>query len=163
MITKLLEQKGFTLKKKTAKEYSCPCPFCGGDDRFCVWPEENKAHCIRGCGWKGDDIQLLRDLEGMSFQEAAQACGRGDKVKHSHTESEKSAKKAKEPFVHPEFGKADKVYHYRDEVGKPLFCVCRSEGKGSWDSQQPRPPWAQIVLRSYRRTTRSLTLWPESR
>lgn len=82
MITSIIEKKGFTLKKKTAKEYSSPCPFCGGEDRFCVWPEENWAQCIRGCGWKGDDIQLLRDLEKITFKEAAEAAGRTDKFRN---------------------------------------------------------------------------------
>ena len=80
MITSILEKNDLTLKKKTVNEYSCPCPFCSGEDRFCVWPEENRAWC-RGCGWKGDDIQLLRDLENMTFKEAAEAAGRSDKVR----------------------------------------------------------------------------------
>ena len=127
MIWELLERRGFSLKKKTAKEYSTACPFCGGTDRFIVWPEENRAQCIRGCGWKGDDIQLLRELDHLSFQEAAEVCGRGDKVK---PQSKSTAKKGKEPFVHPSMGKPDRVYRYTDEAGEELFCVCRFEGKG---------------------------------
>ncbi|RJR47692.1 MAG: toprim domain-containing protein [Desulfobacteraceae bacterium] len=101
MITDILQKRGFTLKKKTANEFSCPCPFCGGDDRFCVWPEKNRAQCIRGCGWKGDDIQLLRELDKMSFQEAAAAVGRGDKAR-----SPASTQKAQVSAAFPERQKA---------------------------------------------------------
>jgi hypothetical protein len=126
MITQILEGRGITPKRKTSKEWSSPCPFCGGEDRFCIWPEENRAQCIRGCGWKGDDIQMLRDLEGMSFQDAAEATGRQDKIKSQ----DKPPKKGKTPFVHPTMGKPDRIYKYTDETGKELFCVCRFEGKG---------------------------------
>ena len=77
MILQILEGKGFQLKKKTATEHCSPCPFCGGVDRFCIWPESNQYWC-RQCDAKGDDIQLLRDLEGISFEEAKEAVGRGD-------------------------------------------------------------------------------------
>jgi KaiC/GvpD/RAD55 family RecA-like ATPase len=129
MLTEILKNRGFKLTKKTATEFSSPCPFCGGEDRFIIWPEENRAHCIRGCGWKGDNIQLLRDLDDMSFQEAAEACGRGDKIK-TPSKVERPPKKSKEPFVHPELGRPDKIYRYEDEARKPQFCVCRFEGRG---------------------------------
>jgi hypothetical protein len=124
MIQTELEQRGFSLHKETATEFSTSCPFCGGDDRFRVWPEKNHGHCIRGCGWKGDDIQLVRDLDGKSFQEAAAATGHPEKIK-----SEEKPKKGKTPFVHPVHGKPDAIYRYRDASGKDLFCVCRFEGK----------------------------------
>jgi hypothetical protein len=130
MLTEILEKKGFKLTKKTAKEYSSPCPFCGGEDRFCVWPEENRAKCIRGCGWKGDDIQLLRDLDGLSFQEAAEACGHDDKVDYQTETGKPPSKKGKEPFLHSTMGKPDSIHRYHDETGKTLFCVCRFEKKG---------------------------------
>lgn len=132
-IQRSLESKGFILKKKTAEEYYCPCPFCGGEDRFCVWPESNNAWC-RQCDWKGDDIQLLRDLEGFSFQEAAEATGKGHKVNNAKKNSD--SKK----------GEPDAIYSYQDEQGKGLFQVCRynlpngdktfsqrkPDGKGRW-------------------------------
>jgi hypothetical protein len=112
-IKEILESKGFNLKKKTAGEYCCPCPFCGGEDRFCVWPEKNNAWC-RQCDWKGDDMQLLRELEGFSFQEAGEATGR--KVNNSKSEYKPVTKKKNEPDV---------TYDYQDEQGKGLFQVCR--------------------------------------
>lgn len=56
-------------------EYAGPCPWCGGRDRFRVWPEIGRYWC-RVCERKGDVIQYLRDRHGMSFQEACEALGR---------------------------------------------------------------------------------------
>lgn len=161
MIRQILESRGpeFKLKKKTASEYSCSCPFCGGTDRFIVWPEKNRAHCIRGCGWKGDDIQLLRDLEGVSFQVAAEMVGRDHLVKdpgidwactanfrnESNSQADENARdthkkqnhsESKQPFIHQKLGKPDTIYNYTDENGKVLFCVCRFKPK---DFRQCKP------------------------
>ena len=54
-------------------EWQCPCPSCGGEDRFHVWPNQNEgkgAYWCRSCGKTGDNIQFLRDFEGMSFRDA---------------------------------------------------------------------------------------------
>lgn len=74
-IIELLDQDGFSVRPKSpaGKEYCGPCPMCKGEDRFLVWPEEGEGgrfHCIRGCGWKGDAIQYLRDWRKLSFGEA---------------------------------------------------------------------------------------------
>ena len=128
---KILEDRGFQLKRKTANEYATRCPFCGGIDRLCVWPEENRYWC-RQCEAKGDDIQLLRDLEGMSFKEAAEAVGRGDNGGRLQV---KPTKKPKKPFVHPELGRPDAIYNYIDENGKPLFHVCRFNPKSEGEEK----------------------------
>src|SRR4051812_37366100 len=58
-------------------EYGGPCPFCGGDDRFRVWPNADHPHYwCRACGRRGDAIQYLRDHDGLSFTDAARAMGR---------------------------------------------------------------------------------------
>ncbi len=58
--------------RKTANEYSSACPFCGGIDRFIIKPEEGPTgrYWCRQCGKKGDAIQYLRDVKGMSYPEA---------------------------------------------------------------------------------------------
>jgi hypothetical protein len=58
-------------------EYHGPCPFCGGTDRFTVWPEQGETgrYWCRQCNWKGDAIQLLRDRDGLSFMEAKRSLG----------------------------------------------------------------------------------------
>lgn len=58
-------------------EYHGPCPFCGGDDRFIVWPEQGNTgrYWCRQCNRKGDTIQFLRDRDGCSFAEAKRQLG----------------------------------------------------------------------------------------
>lgn len=71
-----LALKNVVLKKVSGTnggEWQGPCPACGGDDRFHVWPEQNEgsgAYWCRGCGKTGDNIQYLRDFCGMSFRDA---------------------------------------------------------------------------------------------
>tara|TARA_Y100001954_G_C15819879_1_gene609389 strand:+ start:3101 stop:4504 length:1404 start_codon:yes stop_codon:yes gene_type:complete len=63
-------------------EYASPCPGCGGEDRFHVWPEQNGGSgswwCREGsgCGKGGDNIELLREYCGMDFREACEKVGR---------------------------------------------------------------------------------------
>lgn len=76
----LIGSDGGTLRKVASThggEWAGPCPFCGGKDRFRVWPEEKggKWWC-RGCDRHGDAIQWLRDFRGLSFLEACAFLGR---------------------------------------------------------------------------------------
>ena len=74
----LLHGNGFTLKKQASTnggEYAGACPWCGGNDRFRVWPRTGRYWC-RGCGKAGDSIQYLRDRRGLSFIEACEYLGR---------------------------------------------------------------------------------------
>jgi DNA primase len=58
-------------------EYTGPCPWCGGRDRFWVWPHaERPGYWCRQCGKQGDAIQYLRDHDGLSFREACERIGR---------------------------------------------------------------------------------------
>jgi DNA primase len=56
-------------------EWAGPCPFCGGKDRFRAWPLEGRtgAFWCRSCGKHGDGLQLIRDLQGLTFPEALRA------------------------------------------------------------------------------------------
>lgn len=68
-----------TLKKVASTkggEYAGACPWCGGRDRFRVWPYADKpGYWCRQCDRKGDAIQYLRDREGLSYREACQRLG----------------------------------------------------------------------------------------
>lgn len=81
-VQELLEQAGIQPKKVSntkGGEYHSPCPGCGGEDRFHVWPEQNNgkgSYWCRGCGKGGDNIQFLIDFENLSFIEACQQLGR---------------------------------------------------------------------------------------
>jgi DNA primase len=56
-------------------EFAGPCPWCGGEDRFRIWPDHPShaaggKYLCRRCGRSGDGIQFLRDLEGLAYAEA---------------------------------------------------------------------------------------------
>lgn len=59
-------------------EYHGPCPKCGGEDRFHIWPEQdtNGSWWCRQCDKGGDAIQYLIDIEGMTFPAACKELGR---------------------------------------------------------------------------------------
>ena len=59
-------------------EYGGPCPWCGGTDRFRVWPFHSSGkprYWCRRCTRAGDSIDLLRELKGLSYSDAAAAAG----------------------------------------------------------------------------------------
>lgn len=141
-IRQVLENQGFQLKRKTAKEFSTACPFCGGTDRFCVWPEDNRYWC-RQCQAKGDDIELLKRMQGLNFQEAAEAVGRP--VEKAHSSKEPSA-----------------VYNYTDAKGKLLYQVCRFDlGNGKKEFRQRKPNGKDTWQWNLKDTKRVLFNLPE--
>jgi len=58
-------------------EYSSSCPFCGGQNRFRLWPNEGRGgrYWCRQCDRKGDAIQLCRDACGLTYPEACERLG----------------------------------------------------------------------------------------
>jgi DNA primase len=57
-------------------EWAGPCPWCGGKDRFRVWPNAPRPrYWCRQCGRKGDAIQYLRDKHSLSYAEAKERLG----------------------------------------------------------------------------------------
>ena len=77
-ILDLIEADGGTMKCMAMTyggEYAGACPWCGGVDRFRVWPERGRYWC-RNCGKHGDTIQYLRDKRGLTFQYACRFIGR---------------------------------------------------------------------------------------
>src|SRR5262249_59519179 len=67
-IERELERRGIRLKR-TGAELIGPCPRCGGTDRFGANIRKQKWNC-RGCGGKGDVVDLVRHLDGCTFAEA---------------------------------------------------------------------------------------------
>ena len=58
-------------------EYAGPCPWCGGRDRFRVWPDADRpGYWCRQCGKTGDAIQYLMDHDSLRFREACARVGR---------------------------------------------------------------------------------------
>jgi len=59
-------------------EYSSPCPFCGGNDRFRIWPEQNSgngSYWCRQCLMHGDRIQFVIDTQKVGFKAACRITG----------------------------------------------------------------------------------------
>jgi len=59
-------------------EWHGPCPSCGGKNRFHVWPNQNEgrgSYWCRSCEKAGDNIQFLRDFEGLGFRKACAELG----------------------------------------------------------------------------------------
>lgn len=57
-------------------EWAGPCPFCGGDDRFRVWPEHpdgKPRFWCRQCERHGDMIDYVQEHDKCSFREACEA------------------------------------------------------------------------------------------
>ncbi len=56
-------------------EWAGPCPFCGGKDRFRVWPnpdQGNPRFWCRQCGASGDAIAYVMRRDGVGFGVACQ-------------------------------------------------------------------------------------------
>lgn len=58
-------------KVSTTNEWAGACPFCGGVDRFRVWPSSGRWWC-RQCDKKGDVIDLVMELKQVPFAEAVE-------------------------------------------------------------------------------------------
>ena len=80
-------------------EWAGPCPSCGGEDRFRVWPEyKGGRYWCRGCGKNGDAIQYLRDFRGLSYVAACHEAGVGP---NRRTYTGRPHGRAKQPVFHP--------------------------------------------------------------
>lgn len=86
-ILQLITSDGFTFKRVAAThggEYAGPCPFCGGNDRFLIWPEHKGGrYWCRACEKKGDVIQYVRDTRNLTYFEALDYLGI-DKPQQAH-------------------------------------------------------------------------------
>ena len=63
-------------------EYAGQCPWCGGNDRFRVWPDaEHPGYWCRGCARTGDAIDYLRQYRHMTYQQAQVFLGQAPEPK----------------------------------------------------------------------------------
>ncbi len=75
-VIELLENKGIVAKRVASThggEYHSPCPGCGGNKRFHVWPQQKDGHggyWCRDCAKTGDSIQFLIGFDGLTFPDA---------------------------------------------------------------------------------------------
>ncbi len=65
---------------KRGPEYQGPCPRCGGENRFHIWPEQypgrGGSYWCRQCKSAGDGIDFLIKYAGCSFQDACWMVGK---------------------------------------------------------------------------------------
>lgn len=97
----------YDLTQDTDGEYSGPCPTCGGDDRFIVWPdeggEERGRYYCRGCRDSDDAIGFLQKHRGYSYPDACKALGLTHKLsEEADTELAQMVEQRKEQTPEPE-------------------------------------------------------------
>jgi phage/plasmid primase-like uncharacterized protein len=85
-----IARRGIALKRAGAEQFG-PCPVCGGTDRFAINVRKQVFNC-RVCGAKGDVIELVQHLEGVSFKDAITTLT-GDGVRIRTTPAPKPAKR----------------------------------------------------------------------
>lgn len=85
--------------QEDGSEHGGPCPWCGGDDRFRVWPDQGTGdlgrYWCRRCGRKGDIIDFLRDYKGLTFQEACKDAGLGHLIDDPGGDGQSDVSKAR--------------------------------------------------------------------
>ena len=80
-IKDLLEEDKFSCKyiaKTYEGTYSSPCPWCGGEDRFRCWPNQDGGgnwFCQK-CGRKGGVIKYLTEYRKMTYDDACLFLGK---------------------------------------------------------------------------------------
>ena len=71
-------EKDTTLKRKASTnggEWCGPCPWCGGEDRFLVWPNaEPPGWWCRQCQRGGDAIAYVMQRHNLDFRQAVLWC-----------------------------------------------------------------------------------------
>ena len=84
-ILSIIGQTGIVYKKASSSKggiYKGPCPWCGGNDRFSIYPFDNAGWYIcNQCKKTGDAIQFERDYNGLRFKEACERVGDIEKAK----------------------------------------------------------------------------------
>ena len=103
-ILELISSDGLTFKRVAAThggEYAGPCPFCGGNDRFLIWPEHKGGrYWCRACGKTGDAVQYVRDTRNLSFFEALEFLGI-EKPRFKKTRQKQTGPQPFKPKIEP--------------------------------------------------------------
>jgi len=108
-------------------EYSAPCPWCGGRDRFQVWPEHHsgkpggKFYC-RQCGKSGDGIAFLMDFQGLGFKAAQAALGSSSSgAGHSLARQSKATQR---PSSEPPDAKQKEGWAKAASLAQRMYAAC---------------------------------------
>lgn len=69
-------ETGLQFRHATKDEWYGPCPWCAGTDRFHLWTDKGRWHCMgqsagrNGCDRRGDAIEFVKLYKQMPFREA---------------------------------------------------------------------------------------------
>ena len=114
-----LARRGIKLRGKKVERCG-PCPKCGGDDRFSINTAKQLFNC-RGCGARGDVIDLVMFLDACDFVHAATMLA-GEPPPQANGKDHPQA---------DELATANRIvaarFDYSDEAGNLLFQVERIE------------------------------------
>jgi putative DNA primase/helicase len=138
-------------------EFKAPCPFhTENTPSFYVIPDKNFCHCF-GCGWNGDAIEFIMDMDGVDFKTACQSLCNTDwkalpmalglpktRLPRQTWQSEKppSHCDAPETFDTDRYGPAVNVWPYRDADGGILGYVARYHITRNGETQKITPTWS---------------------
>src|SRR5947209_7794879 len=140
-----------TRNRRYGIEYSGPCPWCGGTDRFHVWPDARHLpgigtlgwyRCMgpkvgrRGCDRKGDGITYLEEYRGMSFREACGLLGIDSDALLAYRRREQGSSPSLPPAIQRcarELSPADRSTLWQEQAALIARlahrCLCSERGK----------------------------------
>ena len=94
-----MDLDGIKLAKQSYREYSAPCPWCGGSDRFRVWPIENGGRFwCRVCNRSGDMVKYHMLSTGMHYSAACYDLGLEPRFRFRHANMNKFEKAVPPPL-----------------------------------------------------------------
>ena len=148
-----------SLKRKTASgEMAGPCPFCGGTDRFVVFPDGG-AMC-RQCEFKGDKIDYHQALESTDVKGLAERYLNGSGFIPGTKPTRNEPKREKAAAIPANL---TEYYSYGDEDGNLLFEVCRYEEPGKEKTFRQRRYEGNQIVNNLNGTRRVLYNLPNVR
>lgn len=135
--------------KKAGAELLGLCPFHGEKTpSFRVVPHKGFFHCF-GCGAHGDALDLVQQLEGIGFREAAERLGASQPATKRKAPppppdriTSKPPASAAAPDMHSrQFGDPVRTWAYRDAAGDVLGYVARYEYEQDGKRKKLTPQW----------------------
>jgi Protein of unknown function (DUF3631)/CHC2 zinc finger len=110
-LEKELQRRGVKLRRAGAEQVGA-CPKCGGDDRFAINTKKQVFNC-RGCGAKGDVIELVQVLDGVDFNTACTVLAGPQPKKANGHDKDKAKDGSKKVIVG--------TFEYLDAAGAVVF------------------------------------------
>jgi DNA primase len=123
-IKQLLDRDGIKLKRESSREFSGPCPWCGGRDRLRVWPDEQGGgFWCRGCNRGGDMVRYHMLTTGKQYFDACYDLGAEPRFERPENAGH-TFKKAMPPPMKWRNNAAEVVNQYHNtllsEIGAPM-------------------------------------------